>query len=145
MQKILLTLMAIILLTITGLTATNQNQKRLPLDRNDAISNAVEESSGKIKENTQSTQTNTKPSSGCQTLDLDAEANQNPAEECIPQKGDIQTLENSAQNQNSNDGNSTPPDGRIYYPTSSEEPYAYTPTYAPKGTNMPIIPTIPQD
>lgn len=54
----------------------------------------------------------------------------------------IQTLENPSQSQ---DENANPPDGRIYYPTSSEEPYAYTPTYTPKETNMPIIPLSPEN
>lgn len=48
---------------------------------------------------------------------------------------DTQTLENSSQNKDA-----TPPNGRVYYPTSSEEPYAYIPTYTPKEAKMPIKP-----
>ena len=32
-----------------------------------------------------------------------------------------------------------PPDGHVYWPTL-EPPYAYTPTYTPKGWNLPIMP-----
>jgi FtsZ-interacting cell division protein ZipA len=49
-----------------------------------------------------------------------------------------QTLQNPSQS-------ASPPDGRIYYPSSSEESYAYTPTYTPKATNMPIIPLYPEN
>lgn len=155
MRKVLLALMAItLLLSLTSLAITNQNLTPSPINENKLASNALKESSGKIEENTQAPQTSTQPNSGDQTVNLDTEktaepnqnmGNQNPAEECNFQKEDIQTLEDSAQNQNSNSKNLTPPDGRIYYPTSSEEPYAYTPTYTPKEANMPIIPTISQD
>jgi len=121
-----------LLLSLTRLAITNQNLKPFPFNENKLASNAVKESSGKIEENTQAPQTGTQPNSGDQTVNLDTEktAEQNLAEECNLQRESIQTLEDSAQNQNSN--NITPPDGRIYYPTSQEEPYAYTPTYTSK-------------
>lgn len=63
---------------------------------------------------------------------------------------DLQEIENQQNNpssQNSEepntvnyDENVVPPDGRIYYPTSSDSPYAYIPTNTPKGLDMPIAP-----
>jgi hypothetical protein len=72
----------------------------------------------------------------CQTLE-----NQST----LAKEENVQTLENSENPAQTNNSGVTPPDGRIYYPISSEEPYAYTLTYTPKRTNMPIEPTIPQN
>jgi hypothetical protein len=57
----------------------------------------------------------------------------------------VQTLENSENPAQTIYSGITPPDGRVYYPTSSEGPYAYTPTYTPKEANMPITLTIPEN
>jgi len=150
MRKILLalTLTVAVLLILTRPTLTNLNTTP---SNGMEVNAEVEESVGETEKSTQTTQTSITPNEhenqivegeakepieACQTL----ESQSMPARE-----ENVQTLENSENPAQTNNSGITPPDGRIYYPTSLEEPYAYTPTYTPKGTNMPIEPTIPQN
>jgi biopolymer transport protein ExbD len=71
-------------------------------------------------------------------------SNQNFSEESLQE---IENQQSNPPSQNSEepnavncDENVVPPDGRIYYSTSPESPYAYTPTNTPKGLDMPIAP-----
>jgi len=147
MRKILsaLTLTIAILLILTRPTLNTTPSNGIEVNAE------VEESVSETGKNTQTTKTSITPNEHenqiaegeakeaiepCQTL----KSQSMPAKE-----ENVQTLENSENPTQTNNSGITPPDGRIYYPTSSEEPYAYTPTYTPKGTNMPIEPTIPQN
>jgi cell division protein FtsX len=150
MRKILsaLTLTIVILLILTRPTLTTSNTTP---SNGMEINAEVEESVGETEKSTQATQTSItsnehenqmaegeakEPIEACQTLE---------SQSMLSKEENVQTLENSENPAQTNNSGITPPDGRIYYPTSSEEPYAYTPTYTPKGKNMPIEPTIPQN
>jgi hypothetical protein len=142
MQKILsaLTLTIVILLILTRPTLTTSNT---------TLSNGME-INAEVEKSTQTTQTSITPNEHeNQIAEAEAKEAIEPCQtlenQSMPAKEEnVQTLENSENPAQTNDSGITPPDGRVYYPTSSE-PYAYTPTYTPKGTNMPIEPTIPQN
>jgi hypothetical protein len=147
MRKILsaLTLTIVILLILTRPTLTTSNTT--PSDGME-VNAEVEKSVGEIGKNTQTTQTPNEHEN--QMAEGEAketmEACQTLENQSMPAKEEnVQTLENFENPAQTNNSSITPPDGRIYYPTSSEEPYAYIPTYTPKGTNMPIEPTIPKN
>jgi len=78
-----------------------------------------------------------------------AQTSEKPNEQNLPEESNQQTTpanENFQTLQTSTQGDNTiPPDGRIYYPTSSEAPYAYTPTNTPKENELPIIPLEPEN
>jgi len=150
MRKILLalTLTVAILLILTRPTLTNLNTTP---SNGIGVNSGVEESVGETEKSTQTTQTSITPNEHENQI-AEGEAKE-PIEACqtlenqsmLSKEENVQTLENSENPAQTNNSGITPPDGRIYYPTSLEEPYAYTPTYTPKGTNMPIEPTIPQN
>jgi len=68
-----------------------------------------------------------------------AQTSEKPNEQNLPEEN-FQTLQTPTQGDNT-----IPPDGRIYYPTSPEAPYAYTPTNTPKENELPIIPLKPEN
>jgi hypothetical protein len=142
MQKALTALIAIVLLLVlASLTLTNSNPTSI---------NEMRKSPENFGQGSRLAQIDPMQDNGSNQMVEesieDAMKSEESAEvKSLPEDGsieteNIQTLENQTQNDNVN-----PPDGRIYYPTSSEEPYAYTPTYTPKEANLPIIPTIPEN
>ncbi|MGC9094765.1 MAG: hypothetical protein ACP5IM_04060 [Candidatus Bathyarchaeia archaeon] len=139
-KTILIVIAVMLLLLITGLTTSKLNQPLTNQAKEDKNVNA--ETPEKTETSTESTQENNEAMENAETSTqpIQAADEQNTPEEnnkqTTPTNENIQTLENP---------NTPPPDGRICYPTSSEQPYAYTPTHTPKETNMSIIPLYPEN
>jgi type II secretory pathway pseudopilin PulG len=143
MKKALLTLIGIVILLIaTSLTSSKLNSSQT----NQAQRNTENFEETLKTADTEATRENQITDKGEETT---TQTNENPNEQCLseennqqsnPTNENFQTLQNPTQGENI-----TPPDGRIYYPTSSEQPYAYTPTYTPKETNIPLTPIEPEN
>jgi hypothetical protein len=135
-RKAILTLTAIaIILIMVNLTSSKLNQTPITemQKSTETFNQNVEAAEREATHENQianegeetTTQASQNPNTQCQAEENNQQTN--------PTSENPQTLENQKQ-----DENITPPDGRIYYPTSSEQPYAYTPTHTPKETNIPL-------
>lgn len=137
MKRTLIVLIAVILLLVVislnssklNSSPTSEQQGKIEPLEDQKIVNIEKTETTQIQE--ENSETNTCP-------------NQNFNEENL-QKTENQQNEQPSQNSEelttvNYEGNTIPPDARIYYPTSSEAPYAYIPTNTPKGLNMPIAP-----
>jgi hypothetical protein len=134
MKKTLITLITVtLLLLVISLSSSKLN----PSSTSETKSNAevLEDHEIVTAEKTENSEAKTCPSQNPDEGDsqLGESQQNNPTGEC-PENLDITNYGE----------NTVPPDGRIYYPTSSEAPYAYTPTNTPKEWKMPLAPPEPE-
>jgi len=131
-KTILIVIAVMLLLLITSVTTSKLNQP---------LTNEAKEDRNVNAETPEKTETSTELTQENNVVIENAETSTQPIQ-VTPEENNKQTTstnENFQTLQNPTQGeNITPPDGRIYYPTSSEQPYAYTPTHTPKETNIPL-------